>query len=67
MNKCSYSASKCGVFEGYLQFYQVKQKIVFIFFKTNPNVFVASKIVSGGVWHYNQQNQSREYGLNEKK
>ena len=36
---------KYGIFEGYLQFHHNKtQNIVFIFFKTNPNVFVVSKL-----------------------
>ena len=34
------------------------EKILFIFFKPNPNVFVASKIISGRIWYWNQQNQS---------
>ena len=34
------------------------EKIVFIFFKPNANAFVASKIISARIWHWNQQNQS---------
>lgn len=42
MNQCSYSASKFGVFEGYLQFYQIKHtKIVFISEKAKLNVCIA--------------------------
>ena len=47
----SYSASKYGIFEGYLQFFQIKQKIVFNFFKTNPNVCIGLNIIWAGTAH----------------
>ena len=31
IDQCSYSASKCCIFEGYLQFYQIKHKIFSLF------------------------------------
>ena len=57
MNYSSYSASKCFIFEGFFQFYQKKhKKIVFNFFKINPNFCIASKLTSTCFRYQNKKN-----------